>query len=297
MGGACVCNRQISESWLFWSRLNIRKITFQEYTKIFEEKRLDWLKCLNKKNEFSIEISECETLRDLLNSPDFSDKERIFFFEKLKKFISKQTDKLQFFTSLSFLTIIEPLKENTNKNFSSSNNNNKNKKFSLEEEAKNYIETLKKDTIQENFDIIFEQLLKMAIKKDEHYDVTKIFIELVSEFTIDFLHLEPRNKKDLTIEYSKEPREKLFLKLVEKPNKKFYEFMFNEKNVKMITDDLSKISQEIVCDSKNTSILDISENVNDKNLIKVDFRRKTDNKINNSKAIENSKAISSIGRI
>jgi len=312
MGGACVCNNQIiNECSLFWSRVNIRKITFQEYVKIFADKRSEWLKCLNKNNEFTIEISECEILRDILNSPDFSDKERTFFFEKLKKFISKQQDKLLFFTSLSFFTLPGELQKKDSNN---TKNESKNKKFCLGEEAKNYIESLKVDTKKEDVDIISEQLLKMSIKRDEHNDVTKIFIELVSEFTVDLLNLEPRSRKELSFLYEQEVREILFSKLMEKPKKMFYEYMFNEKNVKFITDDLTKIYRESSSDSKkdmnesgffSSSLRSENTNTNnDKNIIKVDLSKiksadkNKKNYYNNNKAEANViKAENGIGRI
>ncbi len=244
MGGACTCGGRINDSLVFWSRLNIRKITFYEYLKLFEENKINWVKSACIENNFIIDISKCEKLNQLLDSPDFTEKERIFFLEKIKNFFSKQTDKLLFFTSLSFFTSIED---------QNSKDQNKKKISKEEKEAKALIDELKNEPFKDNYDTIFDNLRKMAIKPHDHNDVTKTFIELVSEFTIDFLDIEPVIKKEKYSQYSQSIREKLFDRLQKKPKDKFYDYMFNIKNIKLITDDLNRIYLENLLGNRKNS--------------------------------------------
>lgn len=233
MGGACICSNEIYESQVFWSGMNIRQMTFQEYLKIFEENKLDWITCSNSKNSAQLEIKNLSKLYPLLDSAELSEREREAYFNKLRNFIIKQNDKLIFFVCLAFFT---SLREKQGKN-------NQAKLTQNEEEAQNFIKW-KSQISPSKYDIVSQELMKMSIKKNDHHDVTRLFMQLVSEFTIDFLHIDDENKKEKFFDYSLENREELLFTLTNLPKETFYQYMFSDKNIKFITDDLKKISNQ-----------------------------------------------------
>ena len=68
----------------------------------------------------------------------------------------------------------------------------------------------------------------MAIKRNDHDDVTKFFIEFVTEFPLQFLYFDNKEVEEKLKIYSKENREKLFSRVKMLNNQRFYDYMFNQ---------------------------------------------------------------------
>lgn len=223
MGAVCGCGQEVKDIASFWNGIELRKYTFNQYFKIYEKYQMKWL--TSGENNRFVDIRKCEELNKLLNNSEFTEKERIVYFDKLNDFVNNQSDKLTFFTSLAFFTKLD--EESKEKN-------------NLDNSEK-YIESIRKKEVERNFDVIFELLLKMAIKKRDHEDVTRLFIQLVTEIPIPFINLTHREKDERMIIYSKENREKLFNQIKAYPIEKFYEYIFSKDNVNLIHKELSRI--------------------------------------------------------
>lgn len=226
MGGLCGCFSSNNDIIGFWRTIELRKITFDTYQKIYEKNQRKWL--ASGDNKRSVDIRKCDELFTLLDSPDFSEKQRLIYFDKLNDYINDQSDKLTFFTSLSFFTKLTTEKDNKSK----------------DQLADNIIDNLKpKENIKEH-EIIFSNLIRMAIKRSDHDDVTKFFIEFVTEFPLQFLIIDKKDIEERTQVYSLANRNKLFDQIKSMDNKKFYDYMFNRENVSLIHEDLMKIQME-----------------------------------------------------
>ena len=93
-------------------------------------------------------------------------------------------------------------------------------------------------------DLLFEDLLKMAIKRDNHDDVTTFFLEFITRFPLQFVYEDEKDQEEKLIIYSNRNREKLFAKIKMMDNHKFYQYMFNKENISLIHSDLLKIHME-----------------------------------------------------
>lgn len=223
MGAVCGCGPEGKDISTFWRGFELRKITFDTFCKIYEKNQMNWLN--SGENNRTVDLRKCEELNRLLFNPEFNEREKAVFFEKLNEFVNSQSDKLTFFTSLSFFTKLNEDESHKNKS----------------NEKEMFIDSLRANERKKNFDIVFESLLKMAIKRNDHEDVTKLFIQLVSEFTVPFLFWEKKDKEYNLAIYTKENREKLFSQIKMYNLQKFYEYMFNKDNISIIHKDLCKI--------------------------------------------------------
>lgn len=244
MGMACGCQHQYIDGSNVFEGLMIRKLYFREYIKIFEDNRSNWLKKFEfeRKNENSFDIKKFKLLGDLLDSPNFSDHQREFFLSKINIFLSKIPDALIFFTSLSFFTKLENVTKRK-KNFLS-------RKITLN----NILE----EKVEDEYDFIRDNLLKLSIKQHDHDVVTKLFIEFVSEFTIDFIYSEEDTieKNEKKKKFSRENREKLFNWLKKMNNENLYLYLFDSKNVKKISQDLERLYENENINDNNSNFKD-----------------------------------------
>ena len=228
MGGLamCGCNGSASDITGFWKSIELRRLSFDEYQKIFEANQRKWLS--SGENKRSVDLRKCPQLYPLLDSADFSEKQRTVYFDKLNEYINEQSDKLTFFTSLAFFTRI-----GTNQEMKST------------EQAENILDTLKKEEKTKTHDHLYNNLIKMAIKRTDHDDVTKFFIEFITEFPLQFVYADSKKEMEekMTV-YSQTNRDKLFSQIKMMNNAKFYEYMFNRENVMLIHEDLLKIQME-----------------------------------------------------
>ncbi len=224
--GACGCG-QVDNNDIpsFWYRLELRKITFEAYCKIFEENQLNWFSSSDKNN--NVDLTKCAELNKLLDNPDFSESKRNLYFKKLNIFVNKQHDKLSFFTCLSFFT---KLNEDENK---------PKKKF---DKNSYYLESLSISERSKKIDLVSDALLNMAIKKNNHDEVTMLFLELVTEFPQPLFTLDKKEKEENLSVYSRVAREQLFSQINKYKKQKFYEYMFNKENIFIIHNDLIKIN-------------------------------------------------------
>jgi len=224
MGAAC-CGHDSKDISTFWRGLELRKISFDKFYQIYEKNQVNWLN--SGENNRYINLRKCQELNRLLFNNELTPDQREIFLDKLNEFVNNLSDKLTFFACLSFFTQL-------NDDDASSKAKNK--------EKENYLESLRVNERKKNFDIIFNSLLKLAIKKNDHDDVTKLFIQLVTEFTVPFLC---SNKKELDEKlkiYSKNNRELLFKQLKMFNLQKFYEYMFSTNNISIIHEDLARIN-------------------------------------------------------
>lgn len=240
MGAVCACGPERGDISTFWRGLELRKITFDAYCKIYEKNQINWLN--SGDNNHFINLRKCDELNKLLYNSDFTADERDLLIENLNEFVNKLSDKLTFFTCLSFFTILNE-------------DNQKNKKSAKQ----SFIESLRSEERVKHFDIVFESLLKMAIKKNDHEDVTKLFIELVTVFPVNFLYTSLKAKEEILAVYSSHNREILFNQISRKNKKIFYEYMFNKDNVWLIHNDLMKIHANI----QNVEITKITKTSNE----------------------------------
>ena len=228
MGAMCGCGNETKDISTFWRGLEIRKITFDQYITIFERNQKNWLSSGDANRV--VDIRKCNELFKLLHNNEFSEKERIVFFDRMNEFVNNQYDKLTFFTCLSFFTRLNE-SELAKRSLTSS-----------APSAEQYIESLRTNERDKNFEIVFEHLLRLAIKKKDHEDVTKLFVQLITEVPLNFVYLSQREREEKSIIFSKENREILFNNLKGYPSKKFYEYIFSKDNVAHINNDLLKIS-------------------------------------------------------
>jgi len=223
MGGICGCNNTSNDITTFWKNMEIRKLTFDAYQKIYEKNQRKWLS--SGENKRTVDLRKCEELFPLLDSADFTEKQRNFYFDKLNEYINDQSDKLTFFTSLAFFTRISA-KEAAN---------------TQPENILNSIKTEEKPKMHEH---LFSNLIKMAIKRNDHDDVTKFFIEFVTEFPLQFVFSDKKEIEEKQQIYSKYNRDKLFSQIKMMNNLRFYEYIFNRQNVTLIHNDLCKIHSD-----------------------------------------------------
>merc|ERR1712032_1377854 len=78
----------------------------------------------------------------------------------------------------------------------------------------------------------------------DHDDVTKFFIEFVTEFPLQFVCSDKKEQEEKSQIYSQNNRDKLFSQIKMMNNQRFYEYMFNKENVMLIHEDLIKIQME-----------------------------------------------------
>lgn len=225
MGAVCGCGTDKGDIASFWRGMELRKITFEAYCKLFERNQMNWLSSGDGNNH--IDLSKCQELSKLLYNSDFTEAERKLFIVKLNEFVNSQSDKLTFFTCLSFFTKL---------------NEDEKPQQSKKIDKKSYIESLRNSERSKNFDIVFDALLNMAIKKNEHEEVTKLFIDLVTVFPLPFLFSDKREKDENFSVYSYPNREQLYNQIKIYNKQKFYEYMFNRENVSIIHNDLVKIN-------------------------------------------------------
>jgi hypothetical protein len=229
MGGLvtmCGCSGSASDITGFWKSIELRKLSFDEYQVIFESNQRKWLS--SGENKRSVDLRKCPQLYHLLDSQDFSEKQRTVYFDKLNEYINEQSDKLTFFTSLAFFTRISKTTE-----------------MKQTQQAENILDTLRKEEKTKTQDHLYNNLIKMAIKRTDHDDVTKFFIEFITEFPLQFIYAESKKEmEEKMVVYSQTNRDKLFSQIKMMNNQKFYEYMFNRENVMMIHDDLLKIQLE-----------------------------------------------------
>ena len=102
MGGMCGCNNVKNDIVGFWRNIGLRNLTFDAYKKIYEKNQRKWLS--SGENKRSVDITKCDELFPLLDSIDFTEKQRKLYFDSLNQYINELSDKLTFFTSLSFFT-------------------------------------------------------------------------------------------------------------------------------------------------------------------------------------------------
>jgi hypothetical protein len=229
MGAVCGCGNESRDISSFWRGLALRKITFKTYCKIYEDNKMKWMNYCEDTRK--IDLDKCNELSKLLVNDDFSKNENKIFIEILNEFINSQSGKLTFFTCLSFFTKL------SGNDFASSLSDY-NKKPTTNQ---TYIESLRSSESAENFEIVSYSLLEMAIKKKEHDDVTKLFIQLVSEFAVPFVYFAKKDRDEKLLVFSKENREKLFKQLKSFNSQKFYGYLFHEDNFALIYDDLVRI--------------------------------------------------------
>lgn len=220
MGGLCGCFSSNNDIIGFWRTIELRKITFDTYQKIYEKNQRKWLS--SGENKRSVDLRKCEELYPLLDSSEFTDKQRTVYFDKLNEYINEQSDKLTFFTSLAFFTKLN--REDT-------------------KQAENILDSIKEEKPKIH-DILFASLIKMAIKRTDHDDVTKFFIEFVTEFPLQFIYIDKRELEEKMQIYSQINRDKLFSQIKMMNNQRFYEYMFNKENVSLIHNDLLKIQMD-----------------------------------------------------
>lgn len=232
----CNCNGYAEKDPnILWKSIGLRKISFDSYKKITDRNLRKWLQSGDKK--ISVDLRKCEELFPLLNSVDFSEKERKIFFDSLNQFVNELTDKVTFFTALSFFTRLD-----SGKNLLKEKEKLKEKEDEREKDNSNLINFLNKGELKNLSDVVNEILLRMAIKRNNHDEVTKLFLELVAEFPLDYLYSNDRKIfEEKSLIYSGENREKLFYQLKFMNGNKFYEYMFNDENVSFILNDLEKI--------------------------------------------------------
>jgi len=221
----CGCNSSANDIVGFWKSIELRKISFDAYQKIFEKNQRKWLS--SGENKRSVDLRKCEELYPLLDSSDFTEKQRAVYFDKLNEYINEQSDKLTFFTSLAFFTRIS-----------------KDQELKTSEKAENILDSLKTAEKTKTHDHLYNNLIKMAIKRTDHDDVTKFFIEFVTEFPLQFVYVDKRELEEKMTIYSQNNRDKLFSQIKMMNNQRFYEYMFNKQNVMLIHDDLLKIQMD-----------------------------------------------------
>jgi hypothetical protein len=250
MGALCGCGPEGKDVSTFWRGFELRKITFDSFCKIYEKNQMNWLN--SGETNRTVDLRKCQDLNKLLFNPELNERDKDIFFDKLNEFVNSQSDKLTFFTCLSFFTKInddETPKIKTN-------------------EKQSYIDSIRANERKKNFDLVFESLLKMAIKRSEHEDVTKLFIQLVTEFTVPFLLSDKKIKENILAVYIKENREKLFSQIKMYNLQKFYDYMFNKDNIFMIHNDLTKIQMNRPMDElvkvRTTTNVDVNNNTNNK---------------------------------
>jgi len=226
MGGVC-CGNESRDISTFWRGLELRKISFESFCKIYEKNQMNWLN--SGENNRVVDLRKCQELNKLLVNNDMSIEERQHFTEKLNEFVNNQSDKLTFFTCLSFFTKLN--EEQVSKNSSKAK----------QSEKLDYIESLRNSERTKNFDIVFDTLLKMAIKKKDHEDVTKLFLQLVTEFPVPFLHGKQKDRDEKMALYCRENRDRLLAQLKMFNSQKFYDFMFNPENISVIHSEIVKI--------------------------------------------------------
>lgn len=222
MGAMCGCNSSNTDIIGFWRNIQLRKITFDAYQKIYEKNQRKWLS--SGDNKRSVDLRKCEELYPLLDSSDFTDKQRTVYFDKLNEYINEQSDKLTFFTSLAFFTKVTT-EENPQ----------------IRRQADNLLDSLNLGEKPKIHDHLFCNLIKMAIKRNDHDDVTKFFIEFVTEFPLEFTSIEKKDREEKLQIYSQANRDKLFSQIKMMNSQKFYDYMFNRDNVSLIHNDLLKI--------------------------------------------------------
>lgn len=233
MGAICGCNGQSKDIIGFWKGIELRKITFEAYKRLYDTNQRKWLS--SGESNRTVDIRKCDELYPLLNSSEFTEKQRTAYFDQLNNFINNQSDKLTFFTSLSFFTKINGEKD------IKGDKNQEQKVMNLFDSMNFNGDSSKQKNLN---DLIFESLLKMAIKRSDHDDVTRFFLELVTVFPLQFLHEEGKAMEEKLQIYSEANRERLFNQIKLMNNQKFYEYMFNRENVSLIHNDLIKIQME-----------------------------------------------------
>jgi hypothetical protein len=248
MGAMCGCNTNNNDIVGFWKNMGLRSLTFDAYKKIYEKNQRKWLS--SGENKRSVDIKKCEELFPLLDSVDFTEKQRKLYFDGLNLYINDLSDKLTFFTSLAFFTKVS--------------NENEIKTLDEDRSAVNILDSIKnREESPKIHDLLFSHLIKMAIKRNDHDDVTKFFIEFVTEFPLQFVYLDKREIEERMQVYSKDNRDKLFAKIKMMNSQRFYEYMFNRDNVSHINNDLLKIHSEN--SSKELSKIRTGANVNQTN--------------------------------
>ena len=231
MGGLamCGCNSSANDIIGFWKSIELRKISFDSYQKLFEVNQRKWIS--SGENKRDVDLRKCDGLYTLLDSADFSDKQRIVYFNKLNEFVNEQTDKLTFFTSLAFFTRIS--KDQEVKALTKTS-----------EQGLNILDNERGGKEANVSDHLYNNLIKMAIKRTDHDDVTRFFIEFVTEFPLEFVYVEKKVREEKEQVYSQGNRDKLFTQIKMMNNAKFYAYMFNKENVMLIHNDLLKIQVE-----------------------------------------------------
>lgn len=265
--GITTCNCQndttfIEGSFIF-ENLKIRNLTFNEYLKIFEENKSNWIKLFNTQRKHkSFQLENFPILGNLMDSNYFSEHQRIFFNKKINKFISNLPDALIFFTALSFFTKLDK------KKFT------KKRKISMQENTN--IDNLMQGVVKDEYDLIKDDLLSMCFKRNEHNSVTRLFIELVTEFTLDFIfsesdinEKESKENKQKNFKkkiFEEKNREKFLLWLEEMSNEKLYEYLFDVKNVIRINKDMERLY----------NYGEINDLESDNNLVENNFKNSND---------------------
>ncbi len=224
MGAVC-CGQETRDISTFWRGLELRKISFDQFYQIYEKNQVNWLN--SGESSRLINLKKCKELNKLLFNSDLTVEQREVFMEKLNEFVNNLSDKLMFFACLSFFTQLRD-DENT---------------FKAKKDAKeSYLDSLRMTERKKNFDIVFSSLLKLAIKRNDHDDVTKLFIQLVTEFAVPFLYTNKKDIEEKSKLFSKNNREELFKQLKMSNLQKFYEYMFSSSNIMNIHHDLLRIN-------------------------------------------------------
>jgi hypothetical protein len=249
--GAMCCVNTTNNIENFWKNVNLINQTFDSYQKIYYENKRKWLSSGGSVE--TVDLKNCNELYDLLDISELSQNQRIFYFDKLNEYINNLPNKLTFFTSLAFFTKTTPKYEVYKSTFESTNvletfkNEQSYVVYNLNGEANQII-------LHEK---IFSILIKMAKKKSDHDDVTKCFIDFVTEFPLQFIYEEIKDFQEKKKIYSIENRHKLFLNLKLLNNQEFYKYMFSRDNVCQIHNDLLKIN------SKDLDEITMTNNEND----------------------------------
>ncbi len=176
--GAMCCINTTNNIENFWKNINLRNITFDSYQKIVVENQRDWL--VSGESLRTVDVKNCNGLYALLDISELSEKQRILYFYKLNEYINDLPDKLTFFTSLAFFTKLSS-EYFLNRDTKESSN--------VLDMYKNELTYVLYNSKGEGNQIIlhekiFSILIKMAIKKSDHDDVTKCFIDFVTEFPL-----------------------------------------------------------------------------------------------------------------
>lgn len=246
MGAACSCGQESMDIVAFWRGLELRKITFEKFCKLLETNQGNWLNS-GGENRRTIDLKNCEELKGLLINNELSEIEKNVFFEKLQIFVNRQHDKLTFFTCLAFFTQLYEDRSSADKKPTPN---------------QTYIQAIKNKEKEKSVDKIYETLLRLAIKKNDHDDVTKLFIELVTEIPVLIVHSSKKDIEEKNIIYSKANRDRLFAQLKSMSQNKFYEYMFNKDNISLIHNDLVKINSGNHVKEDLAKIKSTSNNIN-----------------------------------